>query len=348
MNCRMHILPLLNVYHPQSDVLSVAFSPFHPNLIIGGTYAGQILIWDTRAKSLPQLKSPLGAAGHTHPIYSLNIVGSQNAHNLISASTDGTICSWTLDMLAKPQETLELSHPQHPKTDEVSITTIAFQGSETTTMLVGTEEGNIYGVNRYDRAGAKAGLLSNETYKAHTGPVFGLDFHPLAGPIDFSDLFLSCGVDWTVRLWRSKGSSVSGMQSHRGSGNEVSNTIAPLHTFEEASDYVLDARWHPQHPAVFGTVDAGGKFDIWNINADAEVPAVSTVVAANENNTSAPKGLNKLAWDKREGRNVAIGSSDGKVYIYDIGTMATPRETEWDLLRRTLQGLTSNGDVIGR
>lgn len=333
----------------QSDVLSVAFSPFHPNLIIGGTYAGQILIWDTRAKSLPQLKSPLSAAGHTHPIYSLSIVGSQNAHNLISASTDGTICSWTLDMLAKPQETLELSHPQHPKTDEVSITTMAFQGSETTTLLVGTEEGNIYAANRYDRAGAKAGLLSNEVYKAHTGPVFGLDYHPLAGPIDFSDLFLSCGVDWTVRLWRSKGMSASGIQSHRGQSGDATHTIAPLHTFEEASDYVLDARWHPQHPALFGTVDAGGKFDIWNINTDAEVPAVSTIVgSSSEGSGSAPpKGLNKLAWDKREGRNVAIGSSDGKVYIYDIGTMATPRETEWDILRRTVQGFASS-DVIGR
>lgn len=250
-------------------------------------------------------------------------------------------------MLAKPQETLELSHPQHPKTDEVSITTMAFQGSETTTLLVGTEEGNIYAANRYDRAGAKAGLLPNETYKAHTGPVFGLDFHPLAGPIDFSDLFLSCGVDWTVRLWRSKGTSASAMQSHRTHGNDSSSTIAPLHTFEEASDYVLDARWHPQHPALFGTVDAGGKFDISNINADAEVPAVSTIVGASEGSTAAPKGLNKLAWDKREGRNAAIGSSDGKVYIYDIGTMATPRETEWDILRRTVQGLASS-EVIGR
>lgn len=38
---------------------------------------------------------------------------------------------------------------------------------------------------------------------------------------------------------------------------------------------------------------------------------VSTVV-----NPAQPKGLNKLAWDKREGKKVAIGSSDGKVYVY--------------------------------
>ena len=30
------------------------------------------------------------------------------------------------------------------------------------------------------------------------------------------------------------------------------------------------------------------------------------------------RALNKLAWDK-EGNKTAIGSSDGRVYVYDIG-----------------------------
>jgi dynein intermediate chain len=83
--------------------LAVKFSSFHPNYVIGGTYSGQIVLWDTRAKSLPVLKTPLSAGGHTHPIYSLQMIGTQNAHNLISASTDGFVCSWQLDMLAQPQ-----------------------------------------------------------------------------------------------------------------------------------------------------------------------------------------------------------------------------------------------------
>lgn len=92
--------------HPipiQSDVLSVTFSPFHPNLVFGGTYSGQILLWDTRSKHLPVLKTPLSAAGHTHPVYAMQMVGTQNAHNLITSSTDGMVCSWLVDMLAQPQ-----------------------------------------------------------------------------------------------------------------------------------------------------------------------------------------------------------------------------------------------------
>ena len=29
----------------------------------------------------------------------------------------------------------------------------------------------------------------------------GLDFHKVTGPIDFSQLFISCSTDWSVKLW---------------------------------------------------------------------------------------------------------------------------------------------------
>ena len=61
------------------------------------------MLWDTRSKHLPVLKTPLSAAGHTHPVYAMQMVGTQNAHNLITSSTDGTVCSWLVDMLVQPQ-----------------------------------------------------------------------------------------------------------------------------------------------------------------------------------------------------------------------------------------------------
>lgn len=84
--------------------MSVAFSKFHPSYIIGGTYSGQLVLWDIRSgKRTPVQRSPLSSSAHTHPVYCLDVVGSQNAHNLISASTDGRICSWNIDMLSQPQ-----------------------------------------------------------------------------------------------------------------------------------------------------------------------------------------------------------------------------------------------------
>ncbi|EGU11335.1 Cytoplasmic dynein intermediate chain [Rhodotorula toruloides ATCC 204091] len=339
------------VFHAQSDILSIAFSPFHPNLVVGGTYSGQILLWDTRSRhSNPVLKTPLSASGHTHPVYSLSLVGTQNAHSLVSASTDGVVCTWTLDMLARPQETLELVHPAHNKTDEVSVTALGFPLGETTTFWCATEEGNVYSANRYDRAGAKAGLVQSEIYRGHSGPVTGIDFHPVEGSVDLSDLFLTCGVDWTVKLWRA-GGALGGPQagktgatsSKTSSSSGGANAIAPLLSFEEADEYVFDVKWHPLHPAVFGTVDGAGKFDLWNLNTDTEVPIISTAVGESSPAASRPlggssgrRGLNKLAWERKEGRRAAIGSSDGKVYVYELSQdLVTPREGEWDQMRKT-------------
>ncbi|KAH7890720.1 WD40-repeat-containing domain protein [Phlebopus sp. FC_14] len=319
------------VFHSQSDVLSVTFSPFHSNLVFGGTYSGQILLWDTRSKHLPVLKTPLSAAGHTHPVYAMQMVGTQNAHNLITSSTDGTVCSWLVDMLAQPQETLELIHAGHNKTGEVAITTLNFPDNETTTFFVGTEEGNVYQANRYDRAGAKAGLNQYDIYKGHSGPVMGLQFHPLMGPVDFSDLFLTASVDWTVKLWRAKSLAKPSTAAH---------TISPIYSFDEADDYVYDVRWHPAHPALFGTVDGSGKFDLWNLNTDTEVPVVST-------NVGSGRAINKLQWDRKDGRRAALGGSDGKLYVYDIGDMALPRETEWTDLQKTVAGMVGGGQTNG-
>ncbi|SNX87035.1 related to Dynein intermediate chain 1, cytosolic [Melanopsichium pennsylvanicum] len=289
------------VFHAQTDVLSVCFSPFHPNLIVGGTYSGQILIWDTRARQLPILKTPLSAAGHTHPVYGLKIIGSANAHNLVSASTDGTLCWWMLDMLAKPQETLELVNAQHSKTDEVAVTTLGLGDQETTSFLVGSEDGCVYAGNRYDRAGLKAGLNMAEVYKAHVAPITGIDFHPLNGNVDFSDLFLTSSMDWTSKLWRLKPAasanttnSITPSSSSSDAGDFPRNTINVLSStkgggangiggggvgailnFEESNDYIYDIRWSPTHPSVFAQVDGTGRLDVYNLNIDTERPIAS-------------------------------------------------------------------------
>ena len=151
--------------------------------------------------------------------------------------------------------------PSNSKTDDVSITCLDFPDNETSTFWIGTEEGSIYLANRYDRASAKAGLVAapDDIYRGHAGPVTGLHVHPSTGSIDLSDLFLTSSVDWTVKLWGAK------------AGTKQGGGIAPLHSFEEAEDYVFDVKWHPNHPATFGTVDGAGKFDLWNLNQDVEV-----------------------------------------------------------------------------
>ena len=139
----------------QSQILTARFCPFHPNLIAGGTYTGQILLWDLRAKSQPVLKTPLSSMGHTYPVYCLNFVGNQSSNSLVTMSSDGQLCSWALDLLAQPQERLDLSQsvPKTLRAEEVSVTGFAFLPNDTNSFVVGCEDGSILPAFRADRAG---------------------------------------------------------------------------------------------------------------------------------------------------------------------------------------------------
>jgi dynein intermediate chain len=63
------------MFQSQSTILAARFHDFDSHLLLGGAYSGQIFLWDTRSKSLPVQRSRLSAEGHTHPVYSLSIVG---------------------------------------------------------------------------------------------------------------------------------------------------------------------------------------------------------------------------------------------------------------------------------
>lgn len=67
-----------------------------------------------------------------------------------------------------------------------------------------------------------------------------------------------------------------------------------------------------------------------------KVPVVSTTVGTG-------RAINKLQWDRKEGRRAALGGSDGRLYIYDIGDMALPRETEWTDMQKTVAAIVGGG-----
>ncbi|KAK4294142.1 hypothetical protein Pmani_033210 [Petrolisthes manimaculis] len=297
------------IFHCQSAVMSATFARFHPNLIIGGTYSGQIVLWDNRSqKRTPVQRSPLSAAAHTHPVYCMKVVGTQNAHNLISVSTDGKMCSWSLDMLSQPQESMEL---QHKQSRPVAVTCMAFPHGDVNNFIVGSEEGAVFTACRH---GSKAGIV--DAYEGHQGPVTGISTHSTPGPIDFSHLFLTSSIDWTVKLWSVK-------------------ETKPLYSFEDNGDYVYEVAWSPIHPALFTTVDGSGRIDLWNLNQDTEVPTASTVVEGNP-------ALNRVSWTN-SGQQITVGDDMGKIWIYDVGEqLALPRADDWARLVHTMGELKNN------
>uniref|UniRef100_A0A8C1R4B9 Cytoplasmic dynein 1 intermediate chain 1-like n=1 Tax=Cyprinus carpio TaxID=7962 RepID=A0A8C1R4B9_CYPCA len=297
------------IFHCQSSVMSVGFAQFHPNLVIGGTYSGQIALWDNRShRRTPVQRTPLSATAHTHPVYCVNVVGTQNANNLITVSTDGKMCSWSLDMLSQPQESMELIYN---KSKPVAVTCMAFPASDVNNYVVGSEEGTVYTASRH---GSKAGI--GEMFDGHQGPVTGISCHNAVGPVDFSHLFTTSSFDWTVKLWSTKHNK-------------------PLYSFEDNADYVYDVMWSPVHPALFATVDGNGRLDLWNLNNYTEVPSASVTVEGG-------CALNRVRWASG-GREVAVGDSEGCVWIYDVGEqLAVSHTDDWSKFARTLMEIRAN------
>ena len=257
-------------------------------------------------------------------------------------------------MLSQPQEYLELITPAPSKTEDLSPTCMQFPASDPTSFVVGTEEGTIYPCHRYDRAGAKAGVDSRVRYKGHTAPVMGLDFHPVRGPVDLGDLLLSSSLDWTVKLWKIRPPSSTSVATSSNINNPDSvkggeQAIQPLFEFSR-EDVVYDARWSPHKPGVFSLVDGAGSVEAWDLTADSEVPVAKATPEVNNKAAHAAyvaKSLNKVVWEEKEGKRLAVGGAAAVVSVFEVGSDLAgdgARGEEWTAMKR-LVGRAEAGKI---
>uniref|UniRef100_A0AAQ5XCU6 Dynein cytoplasmic 1 intermediate chain 1 n=1 Tax=Amphiprion ocellaris TaxID=80972 RepID=A0AAQ5XCU6_AMPOC len=288
------------------------WSPQYPELLVASYNNnedaphepdGVALVWNIKFKKA----TPEYIFHCQHPVYCVNVVGTQNANNLITVSTDGRMCSWSLDMLSQPQETMELVYN---KSKPVAVTGMAFPTGDVNNYVVGSEEGTVYTASRH---GSKAGIC--EMFEGHQGPVTGISCHSAVGTVDFSHLFITSSFDWTVKLWSTKHNK-------------------PLYSFEDNADYVYDVMWSPVHPAMFAAVDGMGRLDLWNLNNDTEVPTASVTIEG-------ASALNRVRWSSG-GKEVAVGDSEGRVWIYDTGELSVTHTDDWARFARTLVEIRAN------
>jgi dynein intermediate chain len=336
-----------------SEIRIAQFSPYHPQLIFGGAHSGQVLLWDTRTPGLPVLKSPQTAGrGHSHSVTAMQLVGTRNAHSLVSCAADGTVCVWSLDLLAKPQEFLQLRNLPPAKLDDLALTGMAFSGADSTRFLVSTEEGCMLRVHRQDRADVKAGVDPRIVYRGHTAPITSFDQHPAshADAASFTgkeavssavaEWALTSSLDWSVKLWQTSVSKRSAAASTTASSSAYGSStldgtpltvVSPLLDFG-GSQPVYDARWAPHRPGMFAQVDGAGEVQIWDLCQDSEVPITRETPIVPEGTPS--RALNRVAWEPEGGRRIAVGGLDGIATVFDIGEQlgAQARQQDWTKL----------------
>lgn len=364
-NLHVHDRPEF-VFRAPTDVVAVAASPFHPHLVLGGTFSGEVLLWDMRHRGLPVQRTPhafSAPSGITHgaPVYTLRLAGHAHAHHLVSASSDGVVCTWSLDMLARPQTSLQLTNAMHPRSAKVHVTALDVASSDASHFHVGTSEGAVFDAQNVDRGGMPAGLDTSHVYVAHTAPITRLETHPahMHGerlPPAVADLVLTASMDGTTSIWRphtghAPGQSAAPAHAHgayfyphaseRIATGQRTNPLAfradtawkavpPVARCEYAHDYVMDARWHPQHPAVFAQADTGGHLDMFHVCEGMERPRLSA---------TAPRGVHRLAWERAPlATRLAAGCMDGHVHVYQVPEHAVDvrGDADVDALQRCL------------
>ena len=239
------------------------------------------------------------------------IVGSSHVHNIASVSTDGRLCIWDVAALHAPQEVVELkdvTRADYRKKDsgdveggDIAVTCMAVRDGEESKACIGAEDGSIYECEFRGRdPGVKVKHLAS-----HGGPVMSLHYHPRASAYGGSSaatsaLMLSASVDWSVKLWQhaAVGGSASG-------GADRDAPIAPLRTFEHATDYVYDARWSPIHPSLFVAAEGSGNMQLWNVNRKLTEPLLVHSVDGVEG-----RAVTRTRWND-DGRRIAASDSAG-------------------------------------
>ncbi|VEL27841.1 unnamed protein product [Protopolystoma xenopodis] len=103
-------------------------------------------------KRTPVQRSPLSSGAHTYPVYSVNLVGTQNAHNIVSLASDGSLCSWNLEMLAQPREKTKICEKISGGLFDVYPTCMDFFANDVNNFAIGSENGNAYTEQRHSRS----------------------------------------------------------------------------------------------------------------------------------------------------------------------------------------------------
>ena len=291
------------VINYQTEITSAIFYKDNPNLVIGGSMTGQILLWDTKSgRAVPEQKTPLGIGTkdeknkevkdennlHKFPVHCLAIL--EKNRNLISISTDGVLCEWNLSNLSRPINKYDISNLKNEQQGEQSneigpLCVGACQNKNSNEFIIGCDRNDIYNISLKDK---DFDILNS--FSGSRGPIFCISPHPLIGENgpDFSDLFLSCGADWTTKLWSTKIPDI------------------PLFTFSQSQDYVYSAKWHPINPYIFATGDGSGFIDLWDLNRDWEIPTFRY---------NLKNAVNKLAWSF-DGKKLAAGDINGSIAIF--------------------------------
>ncbi|TPX32217.1 hypothetical protein SmJEL517_g04624 [Synchytrium microbalum] len=298
-------------------VMCIAYHPEQPTIIAGGTFHGQVIIWDTNKTENPVIgTSGDGELAHHESVSYVAWIPSarSNTYDLLTASTEGKILIYSfsndlafpvagsrimLANVARVEKSLSKVKANLP----VGITALALQqtvGNAVDTVIVGTETGFVL------KCGAAGTRISDKNedaplsnpiifgFNSHLGPVNSISCSPF-----HRNLFLTCGNDREVRLY-------TALQPN------------PILTFEPSSMDLSCAAWSNTRPAVYAVGSADGHTYFYDLSKSTTTP--TSTLQLTQLDKKPKTRITFLAFSNKPSDMFASGDASGHVHVWQLSS----------------------------
>lgn len=301
-----------------SCLMCCAYHPHHPALIAGGSFNGDLFVWDlSREADMEVGRSDTSSPVlHLEPITAIQWQYSSteaskhsnkvNAYRIVTMGADGRVLVWLWHKAQVPVYGFELLFPAPGQEQRIlwGATCMAFERSirsdQNATFVAGTEGGRLFKCSldfndlqakefQQKVAGGAADRVElrcpirDMHFEQHAGPVQGADCSPFQ-----RELFLTAGADGMAHLH---------------------NLLKPqaLLSVEPSSKSLHAVQWSPARPLVFAVAAGDGRAYIYDLARRNPIPC--PVMALDACSKGSP--VYAVAFNQKEPNLVATGSRDG-------------------------------------
>lgn len=332
------------MFHTEHGVTAVSFSNTNSNLLAVGLYNGSLVIYDMVTNSNePALHNFQCPSKHTGPIGQVRWIekeasssdDSENTEFLISISKDGRVTSWLIQKGFESNDLMRLRRTvtnakivgkNREKKVEMFISRydggmcLDFHPTMPNIYLVGTEEAFIH------KCSCSYNEQYLETYVGHLAPVYCVTWSPF-----LPDVFLSCGADWTVRIWHQDrltpiltfSSSVvldSKFDANRTQKSFQLSRTGDKTVYRLKNVFAVD--WSPRSSTIFACVNEEG-VEVWDLSKNILDPII------NYPPKGAPRGPTptQITFAKNSDC-VYVGDDEGSVVVLQLQALPTPPDPD--------------------
>ncbi|KAJ3277070.1 WD repeat-containing protein 34 [Terramyces sp. JEL0728] len=280
----------------QCCVMCVGYHPTIPSLLAGGTFNGEIILWNVIDNQDPVVSSSQGLdISHQEPVNQLRWLQNEDSDHfrLVSVGSEGKVLFWEVsNNNLKPVLMSQIESKFIPRLVKsqtlLGMTRVGYSTDNPYELVIGTETGVV----------ARCSVRKFDAVPSVTAISFSPYHH---------NLFLTSGIDGNIKLFHLLSSD-------------------PLFTWEPSTRPIISVQWSHARPSVFSCVAADSAVYIFDLLVSTTSPAYEYKSAKEEGAKATSFHINNKRKDL-----VAVGENSGGIKIWRMKS-ALVNQVQEDIL----------------